>query len=320
MSPQVWAIIPAFARPALLSRLLASLQDQGPALARVLVVNNSGTPEITHAARAAAGVLPVTVLMPRYNLGTAGGIGTGLQALMQDTTATHGWILDDDAAATPGALAALLEAIQSAHADAAAPLLIDASGTIRWFPGPLPEPAWSCLKRPNLTPADFVATCGAAPRRWNWAIWASLLVSRRAVEQVGFPRMDLWSQFTDFEYTLRLTETMNGVLAPYAVCRHEPPPSEREELSRKVYWALQNACYVTLRLRHGRRAMRHLPGLFHRYLRHHRWRGRAWVEALAALVRGGMLGLRPCDSEFRELFAQAETAFPAWSRGLRQPR
>lgn len=317
MSEHVCAIVPAYGRPALLARALESLSHQQPALARVFVVNNSSGEDVRRVAADAK--MPVTVLEPGCNLGTAGGIGFGMRAMMEERRATHAWVLDDDATALPGALTALLQAMETARAEAAAPLLTDETGRVRWTPWPLTTRGRTCVRQ-HVTPEAFLARCGAEPQPWRWAIWAGLLLSRRAVEQIGWPRMDLWSQFTDIEYTLRLTARFTGVLAPAAVCGHEPPVSERTEVNRKIYWALQNACYVTLRLPHGRRARRHLPGLFHRYLRHHAWRSGAWLEAGAALFRGGALGLRPCDSEFREPFERAAAAFPEWECGSARRR
>lgn len=289
--PAVYAVIPAYGGPLLLARALASLSDQRPALRGAIVINNSRDAETDRVVKEA--VLPTAVFTPGCNLGTAGGLAAGLRVFLDIPQATHAWILDDDAVATAGALEAMLGGLAVAGADAAMPLLADERDAVRWVPCRLRGESHRYL-RSGPAPAEFVARFGDAPRPWDWAIWASLVVSRRAVEGIGFPRFELWSQFSDIEYTLRLTEKFKGVLVPTAVCRHLPGASSGGAFDAKLYSALQNGSYVGLRLPQGRRALRHMPGQNFRYLRHYRWRPRAWANVVTAFFRGAVLG-RPAS-------------------------
>jgi GT2 family glycosyltransferase len=212
--PFVVAIIPAYGGPKLLAQALGSLATEQPALRRAIVINNARDPAIDRVAADAP--VPTIVFTPACNLGTAGGLAAGLREFMAMSEATHAWILDDDAIATPGALAAMLDAMEDAHADAAAPLIGDEFGIVRWIPCRLWGRRRRALRR-GLTREEFGQTCGDAPRRWNWAIWASVIISRRAIAEVGYPRLELWSQFSDIEYTLRITERFGGVLAPLEI-------------------------------------------------------------------------------------------------------
>jgi GT2 family glycosyltransferase len=307
----VFAIIPAYARPELLRRALASLADQAPALCGAIVVNNSRDAETLRVAAEAK--VRTIVLTPRCNLGTAGGIGAGLRAFLAIPTATHAWIMDDDAVATPGALQAMLAGMKDSGAHAAMPLLTDENDRVSLLPFRIPGKSniWT-TQGPKV--AEFYRHCGDKPRTWYWAIWASLVISRRAVETIGFPRAELWSQFSDFEYTLRLTEKFVGVLAPQAICRHLPPASTGgAAFEAKLYAALQNGNYVMLRLPHGRRAARHWPGLNFRFLRHHRWSLRAWRDVMAAFFNGAVLrrpAVAPADPEEIENEAAAAARLP----------
>lgn len=315
---RVHAIIPTYARPRHLAQALASLLDQGPELASVIVVNNSSDSETAHVVEEAG--TKVRLLDFGCNLGTAGGIAAGMREVLADTRATHVWILDDDGCATPGVLATMLVAGERARADAVAPLLLDATGVVRWFPGPLPQPMWN-LVRQHPGPEEVWARCGDEPQACRWAYWASLLISRRAVETLGFPRMDLWSQFTDMEYTLRLTARFKAVLAPRAVCRHLPPPSDALTERRKRESGLQSSAYVSVWLRHGWRALRHLPGIYYRALRGGRWRPEVWKDAGCAFVRGALLARTPADGAYREAFLKAHARFPEWrDSGVAGPR
>jgi GT2 family glycosyltransferase len=311
--PKVYAIIPAFGGPALLAQALGSLATERPALCGAIVVNNARDPAIECVAKEAT--VPTTVFTPPCNLGTAGGLAAGLREFIALSEATHAWILDDDAVATPGALAAMLAAMRATGADAAAPLIADGFGRVRWIPCRSWGRRRSALRR-GLTRDQFLCEFGDTPRRWNWAIWASVIISRRAIEAVGFPRLELWSQFSDIEYMLRITQRFAGVLVPRAVCQHLPPVSSGGSFDAKLYAALQNGSYVALRLSHGRRALQHLPGQIFRYLRHYRWAPRAWRKAMLAFWEGAVLGRPSGRTMQRAEFAQAELA---WMETTRPP-
>lgn len=306
-APAVCAIIPAYGRPELLARALASLQDQRSALRGVIVVNNSRDDQTARVVREAS--MPVQIFTPACNLGTAGGIAVGLRIFRADARATHAWILDDDSVATPGALDALLAAMAESGAEAAMPLLADESDRVFWVPCGLPYRQRKFVRR-GPTVAEFRSEFGTAPRSWAWATWASVVLSRRAVEAVGDPRLELWSQFSDIEYTLRLTARFTGVLAPLAVCRHLPPAPTGQAFDGKLYSALQNGSYVGFRVRHGWRALRHLPVMNFRYLRHYHWQWRAWPDPLTAFFLGAILG-RPSGPTIHA--TQYEPARASWA-------
>ncbi len=287
--PRVYLVVATYRRPAMLRRLLESLSSETVHLAGVVVVNNSADAETTAVALAASPV-PVRMVTPPANLGTGGGIAAGMEVALSTPDATHLWMLDDDAAATPGALEAMVEALQASGAGAAVPLVVDADGRLAWFPGPLPEPAWSAVRARGATPATFRATCGEEPLEWSWAPWPSLLATRAAVREVGLPRADYWFQGEDIEWTLRLTARFKGVLAPTALCLHTPPGSGDELITRehrKRILMLQNN-FFTGQLSHGRRLRRHAPGNVWRTLGAARFSPRACADVLLAWWRGAV--------------------------------
>lgn len=294
MKARVCVVIAAYGGLELLRRCLASLQGQGDALVGVIVVDNRQDAATAEVARAVCPI-PVQVITPAENLGTAGGLAAGLEVALADAATTHFWILDDDAQATPGALPGLVVALVSGGAEAASSLVTDADNIVRWFPGPLIQPAWDVI-RSGVTPGEFRARCGVGPLRWEWATWASLLVSRRAVETVGLPDARLWYQGTDIEYTLRISAQFPCVLATDAVTPHLPPGQNVERRARKEYWALQNGAYVAVRLPHGHRTIRSLPGNHFRYWRNRGFRPTALLASAMAFWRGAVVG-RPVALE-----------------------
>jgi len=299
----VVAITATYRRPVELARLLASLAAEGPALAGAFVVDNAASAETADIVSRAP--WSVCVLAPEENLGCGGGLALGLREALRDPAVTHCWIFDDDAAATPGALAALLAALESARADAAVPLITDAAGRIGWFPGPLVRPTWDVIRRPGVTPAEFRQTCGEAPLRWSWAPWASLLVTRHAVETAGLPRDDYWFQGEDLEWTLRISACLTGVLVPAAECRHLPPAADDPARAfLKQALMLQNNFYTGTRLRHGRRLLRHAPGNVGRFLAANHFSLRALAAVWLGAWRGGIRG-RPAGAAGGDGFRQA---------------
>lgn len=288
MNARVWGVVATYQRPALLRRLLVSLADQGPALAGVIIVDNGGT-QADEADLRAVSPVPLQWLAMEKNLGTGGGVARGIETALQDAATTHCWVMDDDMVAEPGVLSVMLETSETEQAAAVAPLLVNDTGRVAWFPGPLSQPAWSVIRR-NVTPDEFRQRCGVKPLRWNWAIWASLLISRRAIETVGLPDERLWYQGSDIEYTLRLSARFRTVLKPAAVCQHLNPVVTPEESRRKILMSLQNAAYTFVRLRHGWRALRHLPGNHYRYWRDQRFAVSALLASITAFWRGAVLG------------------------------
>jgi GT2 family glycosyltransferase len=286
--PRVIAVTATYRRPAGLSDLLRSLESERGALAGLVVIDNAAMPQTAEIARQAS--LQVQVVTPPRNLGCGGGVAAGLQTAFGDPRTTHAWILDDDAVSKPGALSAMLSAMERAGADAAVPLITDARGCIGWFPGPLTEPAWGAIRAPNATPASFRATCGTEPRSWTWAPWTSLVVTRCAVENVGLPRDDFWFQGEDLEWTLRITARGAGVLAPAGECQHLPPAADAARARLKRAAMLQNTLFTATRLPHGRGMIRHLPGNAWRFLREGRFTAQTIGLALRAYWLGGVLG------------------------------
>ena len=300
--PCVVVVTATYRRPAQLAQLLASLRQGQPALVGVVIVDNAG--EAAVAALESTAPFRIRIVTPGRNLGCGGGVALGLREALQFPAVTHAWIFDDDAAATPGALGALLAALDTAQADAAVPLVTDAAGHLGWFPGPLAQPAWSVVRRPGATPAAFRAACGDAPLRWTWAPWPSLLVSRRALEGVGLPRDDFWFQGEDLEWTSRLTAKFAGVLAPAAECRHLPPPGDPARTRLKTAAMLQNNLFTATRLPHGRRLLRHAPGNAWRFLRAQGFSSKAWELAWHAHWRGALRG-QPAGLAGADGFRQA---------------
>lgn len=283
----VVAVIATYKRPAQLESLLRSLQQIPSGLGAVLVVDNAASSQTAELTRR----FPQTVyLNPGSNLGCGGGLHFGETKALElyAEQLTHLWILDDDVVVPPNILEALTAAMAGAGADAAYPMVTDANGRLGWFPGLLEPTKFNCI-RECKAPDQFLAQCGSDPVGFDWAQGIALLVSRRAFLELGPHRTDYWVRGEDLEFSLRITHRYRGVFVPGISVAHLPPPVPALDELRKHAAMLQNICYTSLRLPHGRRIARTIPGNFLRFLRS--WGAGGLAQACRAFYLGAIKGL-----------------------------
>jgi GT2 family glycosyltransferase len=289
----VIVIVAAYKRPKTLKRLLDSLSGTSR-LEQVIVIDN-GQDEATKQV-VVNSTLPVRYIDPGRNLNCGGGVRRGLEEGLKSAKATHFWIFDDDAAAHPQALDRLLEAMEKSAADVAVPIILDEQGQIGWPPDLLDKRAKQFLRKTkNATPEDYLENCGPSPVPFSLAPWPNIIVTRRAIEEGGFPRDDFWLTGEDIEFTLRLTGKFKGVFVPTATCGHYPSGGSTSELAHQAHYLriclmLQNISYIMTRLRHGRRVLKYLPANYYRFFRKFGFSKQTFSDAVRAFFWGGILG------------------------------
>jgi GT2 family glycosyltransferase len=286
----VIAVIATYQRPAELARLLDSLAAIPAHLTGAIVVDNGA--EKTIAAETQHGALSIHSIGAGRNLGCGGGLRLGEQrALERFPSATHLWILDDDAVVQPSTLGELLLAMENENADAAHPLVIASDGSLGWFPGLLDREKFRVIKR-RQTPDEFVARCGNAPIPFSWSQGIALLVTRRILDRVGFHRDDFWVRGEDLEFSLRITAIAGGIYVPAARAAHLPPAVRGTEPDSSEYAKhramLQNLVYTATRLKHGRRLVRTLPGNWVRFVCKWRRQFPVFHDLARDLIRGAV--------------------------------
>lgn len=280
--------IASFGREDLLRRLLVSLRPC-PALAdsHMVIVNNGSRP--LDALVRETGWTAATILTPATNQGSAGGMALALAEAVRDARVNQCLILDDDATVEPETPGRLRDALNATGGALAAPLITNAAGEVAWFPGLLDRRRWRVIKRPRLRPEQYLAECGPGLVRFTWSAWPVLMVTRVAIERYGLPMPELWYQGVDLEYTLRVSAHEAAYFVPEARARHLPPTMARD---RRFYYRecgdLQNNFFVFLRLPHGRRAWRHLPGNLYRFLRNWGCRPRVLADVVRAIWWGAV--------------------------------
>lgn len=281
----VVAVIATHRRAMELERLLCSLAAIPKGLGAILVVDNDANPAI---AALTARFPKTTYLNPGSNLGCGGGLNFGETKALElfGDRLTHLWILDDDVVLPPGILEDLLAAMEECSADAACPMVKDANDALGWFPGLLDRTKFRAIKMCK-TQAQFLERCGSEPVAFDWAQGISLLISRRGFE-LGPHRTDYWVRGEDLEFSLRITHRYRGVFVPTTSVQHLPPPVAAQDELLKHAAMLQNICYTSLRLVHGRRIARTIPGNFLRFLR--TWGLAALPSAWRAFYLGAIKG------------------------------
>ncbi len=300
-APAVIAVIATCRRAPEVRRLLASLARIPRGLLGVVIVDN-GAEEATREV-AVASSLRVEYLPQSRNLGCGGGLAAGERATVErfGPAFTHLWILDDDAVVEPDALEILVTAMERAGAGVAHPQVVDRAGLLGWSPGVL-DPKIKTLLREPLTPAQYAERAGLDPVPFSWSQGIALLVTRLALEAVGFHRDDYWVRGEDLEFSLRLTARFPGLYVPAARVQHLPPEGDPVAARAAEYpkhrAMLQNIAYTALRLPHGRRIARTIPPNWLRFLRTWGWTPRVLGDAAGAFLRGALLG-QPAGAKSR---------------------
>ena len=291
-SPIVVVAIVTHRRPVELGRLLEGLKKSSlPVRGCVISDHAPGgkTREI-----AARGGIEVIVRED----GTNPGPGVGWAKAAELALAHFGpnvdavWFLDDDVVIAPDALRILWEAMTSSGAGGAAPLLEDAAGRLWAFPEP-EAPELRETIRKAVTCADAARLIGPEPQPSVWCTGASFLVSRQAIDAVGFHRGDFWMLGEDLEYSMRVASRCGVVFTTRVVVPHLPEPGSDPEAARrgdyrKFLALLQNVSYLGFHCPHSAHMKWYVAGNFRRFFRTHGLRGLG--DALRCFWEGAVRG------------------------------
>lgn len=323
---KVVAVIATYRRELELRRLLERLGEQSVSLCGVVVVDNASEAglqmQISHFPFPIS-IGKVVYLAMAENRGCGAGLKAGEEdALKKFPDLTHVWILDDDVVPSTDCLEKLLRGMELAKADLICPLLSDEQGSLWGFPEPrgtavlgfkfkvlgwlLPscgQPATSYLQpyperliRKCRTPQDVGKKLGPGPHPMWWCTGACVLVSRRALDEVGLHRDDYWMLGEDHEFSMRVGERFVSVFVTDAEVPHLPPPVTDLAVSEQAHYRkflalLQNLTYNALRLPISSGPMwRYLPGNYKRFFKTFGLNRRTLGHAGLAFFYGAICG------------------------------
>ncbi|WP_432542477.1 glycosyltransferase [Kineococcus sp. SYSU DK002] len=211
---RVVAVVVAHDRRDLLLAGLDALAAQTRRPDLVVVVDNASSDGSPAAVRewAAAGDLPLDLVVLPRNTGGAGGFAAGLARAVHRHAADAAWLMDDDTVPTPTALQEALGALQRTGSALVASRVVWTDGRDHPMNTPRERPGASAAERAAARAADCVPVRSAS--------FVALLLDARAVREEGLPEAAFFLWNDDFEYTTRLLRHRRGVASRASVVEH----------------------------------------------------------------------------------------------------
>ncbi len=252
----VAAVVVTFNRKALLAECLDALLLQTRPLERVFIVDQASTDGTQEMLNDRGYLQHHAVIYKRAekNTGGAGGFQRGV-----DLAYTAGfdliWIMDDDAIADSAALETMLQYIDYPNVSAIANAKIRLDGT---------------LDEGHLVYAPKSKQGGTGPARLTFSSFVGLLVTRRAIDQIGAPMAEMFLQGDDTEYCRRLCKVGPILFAKDSVIVHK-------EISRPIEKSR----------RFGRSFTVYPADRF--CFQYFLWRNRVWIETHGQGFRPGRI-------------------------------
>lgn len=239
------AVIVTHNRLSLLQEAVEAIRQQQLLPQRIIVVNNGCTDRTADWLATQTSLAVIT----QENQGASGGFYTGLQAAY-DQGADWVWLMDDDTIARPDTLAILVRSIaamQQAFPENPLGFLVSKAvftdGHPHWMN--LPE----VLRVQGNLPFNRFDELGVLLARS--ASFVSLLVSRQAIAQCGYPIREFFIWADDIEYTTRITRSgLLGAYVPASIVVHKTKTNysadiyqAKPEEAQKHFYGIRNNLY-----------------------------------------------------------------------------
>lgn len=277
------AVVVSFNRLDLLRECLTALQGQTSPLDEIIVVDNGstdGTPGML------ADEFPgVSTYLTERNLGGAGGFALGIDLAMR---AGHrdAWLMDDDAAAAPDALARLRAAAERfaiTRPNAPRPGFLtcrinepDGTPLTIWQPEPIPGAAAPAI---GVTPLP-------------WSPFVGVLINLDLARSTFLPMADFFIWLDDLEYTARLGTMSTGYAVEDAFITHPNKTYVKGDFGWRLEHVIKNRLWIIRDADLARRSVKPRLALqLARAIPGQAIRSRDKSEYLAALRRGFTRGL-----------------------------
>ena len=296
----VVAIIATYHRKKELADLL-KLLGQTPGLQAVVVADNAADPAVRALTEKSTVAAYYLAMETNYGAGPALNRGMSFAHEKWNHSLTHFWILDDDVRFAPDALEKFLAALRDNDAQLVAPLVIDPSGAIFYWPELKSASARQLFfERKDGGVAQFAK--GVEARHLpeiRATMGTCYLMDRTCYERLGGIREDFWLLGEDIEYTARVAQNFRAVFSPHVVVEHfwgSPldPRSPKRSAYFKACAALQNNLFMLLHLLHTRFVFRSFLGSLKRFLQLHLRSSEAASDLLSiiwyAAIRGEPAG------------------------------
>ena len=249
---KIVSIIVTYNRLDLLKKSLQAVQEQSRKPDAIIVVNNGST-DATENWLSTQPVITYT----QENNGGAGGFFTGIQKAYE-----HGadwiWLMDDDSIPNVDALEKLQNVLQ--HLGEQKDQVGFLSSKVIWKDGNLHELNKTYRLTDKTKKAAFAFAEKAGLPLIQWGTFVSMLLSAKAVKEVGLPIKDFFIWCDDAEYAKRIIgHGLAGIAVDDSVVLHDTPTNHRSSVLKdpesviwKYRYGLRNELY-TKRLHEGER-------------------------------------------------------------------
>jgi rhamnopyranosyl-N-acetylglucosaminyl-diphospho-decaprenol beta-1,3/1,4-galactofuranosyltransferase len=240
----ICAVVVTYNRKRLLEQCLTALLDQTRPLDEIIVIDNASTDGTEDVVRER---FPgVTYVKLASNSGGAGGFHEGIK-LAFEKGYDWIWIMDDDAIAMANALENLTNCpmMLEDKVYALASTVLERNGSI------------SLLHRRLFDPKELKEEAINAGRykddyfQMDSASFVGLLISRKAIREIGLPLKDLFIYYDDTEYSLRIRKRGIMVTVPGSKIVHgegdgglEISTRRQQPLDWRRYYATRNRIYM----------------------------------------------------------------------------
>ena len=240
MNKQVVAITVTYNDYDYLKRALDALRRQTISLQKIIVVDNNSVPEIQEKIKAQEDNL-VEILWLLQNTGGAGGFRAGMQYGLEKYSPDWYWLMDSDAFPAPDCLEKLMaHENDTENVGILAPLIF---GVERQKYQLYHHKVISKLLYRDIQKYSSYDEIPAGASLIDADALVGPLVSKKAVEQLGFIDGDLFIYGDDVEYTYRISRKFDEFLVKEAVINHRDVSETGDQIPTawwKEYYGLRN--------------------------------------------------------------------------------
>jgi len=228
--PKIAAIVVTFNRLTLLQECIQALRDQTRRPDEIIVVDNSSTDGTREWLNAQ---LDLTVVR-QGNLGSSGGQQTGIKTAYQKGYDWF-WCMDDDTIPSPDTLERLVAASPFGAMDTGclSSLVLGEDG----------NPFGSDYLLPTESAGWATTVLNDRCIRVDLAPFVSLLVRRKAVEEVGLPVKEFFLMRDDWEFTERISRMFKNYCVLDSRVIHKSPRANTTEdwrTTKKFLYCIRN--------------------------------------------------------------------------------
>lgn len=233
------ALVVTYNRVNKLKECISNLLEMN--LRKIIIVNNCSTDQTEHYLNELkASSSKIIVYNLKKNIGGAGGFNYGLKRFIKLSNDGYVWVMDDDTVPNRNALDRTLDAFSKIDLDHRG----FAAGKVLWTDGNLArmnKPVFSSSEKSDnyLCAASFVG----------------IMISRIAIQKVGYPISDFFIWGDDIEYTHRITSAgLKGIYVTDAIIIHKMNSNsdtniikENNDVERikRHYFDFRNRMYIS---------------------------------------------------------------------------